>query len=520
VPLWGSAGVILPNMDPITIVLVVLLVGAAGVAGWLFLERGRLLAVAAEARGLAAAAEGEAQRVKGERDAERERMAGEALGLRQRIEESMGQITSLEVEATRLSEQVRSQGEMNEMELAKHRELFRERLAALEENKAALEGQVRERMAELNRKFEDTFKALATDALKSSQQDFFKLAQKTFEVEREKAQAEMDKRRVAVDELVKPIAETLRKTDEKLAEMERARTGAYAGLVEQVKGIAEANQLLRSETGRLVKALSKPEVRGRYGEIQLKRVAELAGMVAYCDFAEQHSQRNDAGQLLRPDMVVKLPNDRVIAVDAKTNTYAYLEAAEAGTPADVEACLERFAGHVADQAVALGKKKYWAEFEGSPEFVVMFMPGDEFLDAALARRPELLERAAEAGVIVASPSTLIGLLRAVAVGWREKKIEDQAKELFRLGRELHDRAATAFGYVDRLGKALDTAVGRYNDFVGSYQSRLEPTLKRFEEAGARSGKDLPEVAEVTVRARMVEKPEADEQRMLMERGGG
>lgn len=480
-------------MDPITIILALLLVGAAGLAAWLFVERGRLLAGAAEARATTAAAEGE-----------RARVAAEAAELRRRLDEAAGRVSSLEVEETRLREQARAEGELHRAELEKYEELYRTRLRALEQQREALEEQVRERMAELNKKFEDTFKALATDALKSSQQDFFKLAQKTFEVERERAQAELDKRRTAVDELVKPIAETLRKTDEKLAAMEKERTGAYAGLVEQVRGIAEANQLLRSETGRLVKALSKPEVRGRYGEIQLRRVAELAGMTGYCDFAEQHSQRDEDGRLLRPDMVVKLPNDRVIAVDAKTNTYAYLEAAEAATPAEAEQCLERFAGHVAEQAAALGKKRYWAEFEGSPEFVVMFMPGDQFLDAALARRPDLLERAAEAGVIVASPSTLIGLLRAVAVGWREKRLDDQAKELFKLGRELHERAATAFGYVERLGKAVEAVVGRYNDFVGSYQSRLEPTLRRFEEAGARSGKELPEVGVVTVRARVVE----------------
>lgn len=489
-------------MDAVSIVLGLLLLAVLGAAAWLFIDRGRLMAAAADARAKLAAAEADTARAREEHRAERRRLEDDAAGLRRRIDEQGGHITALEVEATRLTEQVRADGEKHALELAKHEELFRQRLAAIQEQRATLESQLRERMAELNRKFEDTFKALAGDALKSSQQDFFKLAQKTFEVEREKSAAELEKRRAAVDDLVKPIAETLKKTDEKLAALEKDRAATSATLTEQLRSAAEASQLLRAETGRLVKALSKPEVRGRYGEIQLRRVAELAGMVSYCDFTEQESQRDDEGRLLRPDMVVKLPNDRVIAVDAKTNTYAYLEAAEAPSPAEQEQCLERFAQHVADQVVSLGKKKYWAEFEGSPEFVVMFVPGDQFLDAALARRPDLLERAAESGVIVASPSTLIGLLRAVAVGWREKKIEDQAKELFRLGRELHERAAVAFGYVEKLGRALEQAVGRYNDFVGSYQSRLEPTLKRFEEAGARSGKEMAEVAEISVRVRL------------------
>lgn len=474
---------------------------AAATAGWLFWERGRLLAAVAEEAARRAGAEAERLRL----EDERARMESEASEVRRRGEELTDRTTELEVAAARLREQLRAEGELHAAELEKREELYRGRVQALEEHKSALEGSFRERIAELNKKFEDTFRSLATEALKSSREDFFKLAQKTFEVERERSQAEMDKRRAAVDELVKPIAETLKKTDEKLAAIEKERTSAYAGLVEQVRGMADVGNQLRSETGRLVRALSKPEVRGRYGEIQLRRVAELAGMTGYCDFAEQESQRDEQGRLLRPDMVVKLPNDRVIAVDAKTNTYAYLEAAEAKTTEEQQACLERFAGHVAEQVVSLAKKKYWAEFDGSPEFVVMFMPGDQFLDAALARRQDLLERAAEVGVVIASPSTLIGLLRAVAVGWREKRIEDQARELFKLGKELHERAATAMSYMGRLGAALEQAVTRYNEFVGSYQSRLEPTLKRFEEAGARSGKELGELPTVTVRPRTIER---------------
>ncbi|TVQ32577.1 MAG: DNA recombination protein RmuC [Phycisphaeraceae bacterium] len=354
----------------------------------------------------------------------------------------------------------------------------------------------------------DSFRSLAGEALQSSNEQFLALAKKTFEAERERSQAEIDKRRDAVDQLVKPIAETLKKTDEKLAALEKERGAAYAGLTEQVRAIAESNQYLRQETNKLVQALRKPQVRGRYGEIQLERVAEIAGMRSYCDFATQASSRDDDGRLLRPDMVVRLPNERVIAVDAKCNIEAYLDAIEAQTPEDADRHLDRFARHVADQAQALGKKEYWARFDGSAEFVVMFIPGDQFIDAALQRRGDLLELAAERGVIIASPSTLIGLLRAVHVGWREKSLSDSAQELFKLGRELHERAAVALDHADSLGKAIRATVERYNRFVGSVDSRLIPTLRKFEEGGAKSGRELSELPMVDVDVRAAEVPES------------
>ena len=245
----------------------------------------------------------------------------------------------------------------------------------------------------------------------------------------------------------------------------------------------------------------KPHVRGRYGEIQLRRVAELAGMVNECDFFEQSQTRGPDGTALRPDMVVKLPSNRVIVVDAKTNIQGYLDAMSAATPAEADGHLDRFARHVSEQATALARKKYWTQYDGSPEFVVMFIPGDQFVDAALQRQPELLERAAEQGVILASPATLIGLLRAVAVGYKEQALAKAAEELRELGKELHERVATAMGHAARLGKSLNSAVDSFNDFVGSYERRVEPHLRRFEDAGVKSAKDLPEVGEVVVRAR-------------------
>jgi DNA recombination protein RmuC len=222
-------------------------------------------------------------------------------------------------------------------------------------------------------------------------------------------------------------------------------------------------------------------------------------MTSYCDFTEQTSSRDDEGSLLRPDMVVNLPNNRRIVVDAKTNTYAYVEAVNAQTDEERQHHLDRFAKHVAAQAKKLGEKRYWDAIEGaSPEFVVMFIPGDHFIDAALQRQPDLLDIAATQNVILASPATLIGLLKAVAVGWREHGMKEQYSELFALGKELHERAAVAFAHVEDLGRALERATRKYNDAIGSIQSRLTPTLKRFVDAGAKSAKDLPELSEVRV----------------------
>lgn len=210
---------------------------------------------------------------------------------------------------------------------------------------------------------------------------------------------------------------------------------------------------------------------------------------------------DSAGNALKPDMIVRLPSDRVVVVDAKTNIKAYLEAHEAADPAAAEAHMDRFARHVGEQATALARKKYWTQYEGSPEFVVMFIPGDQFIDAALSRQPEILENAARQNVILASPSTLIGLLRAVHVGYKEQKIAAAAEELRRLGIEFHERAAVAFEHVAKLGDAIGKTVDIYNKFVGSYQTRLEPTLRKFEEEGAKSGKELPGIGQVEVRVR-------------------
>jgi len=330
------------------------------------------------------------------------------------------------------------------------------------------------------------FQAVAGDVLRNSNAEFLRLAKETLAARETGALAEMDKRRVAFDQVVGSIQRAVERTHEELRRAEKDN----AGLREQVVRMTTSSRELRRETGRLTQALRQPNVRGRYGEIQLQRVVELAGMTSYCDFTPQEALRAEGGQLQKPDLVVRLPNGRVVAVDAKTSFDAYMDAIAAEDPDERASHLDRHAQNFAEQVKKLSEKRYWANFEDSPELVVMFVPGDQLVDAALERRPELLEVAAERNVVLASPSTLIGLLRAVQVGWREKNLTDSAEELFQLGRTLHRRAATVLDHATQLGADLDGARRSYNAFVGSVQGRLLPTLRRFEERDARSSRQL------------------------------
>ena len=363
------------------------------------------------------------------------------------------------------------------LRLQRHRDVLRLERDALAERSAARE---RDQAG-----LRETFEALSARALKSSNEEFLRLANETLKAREGKAIAEMDKRRAAIDGLVGPIREALERTHEKIGRVEKSHVGMKAHIDQMV----QANQELRAETGRLTQALRKPNVRGRYGEIQLERVVELAGMRRWCDFTPQENLRDDDKRLLKPDCVVRLPNSRVIAIDAKTSFDAYLDAVDTEDEAARDALLDRYAQNVFEQVQKLARKEYWAQFE-SLEMVVMFVPGDQLVDAALERRPELVEVAADQNVVIASPSTLIGLLRAVHVGWREKELSDNAEELFRLGRELHERAAIVLEHAAKVGDSLDNARKRYNEFVGSVDSRLVPTLRKFEEHGARSARSL------------------------------
>lgn len=286
----------------------------------------------------------------------------------------------------------------------------------------------------------------------------------------------------AVEGLVKPIQEALTRTSTRLEGLERERAEQFGKLHGELRTMQESERQLRLETSRLVGALKAPKVRGQYGEVQLQRVVELAGMRSYCDFATQESVRDEHGKLKRPDLVVKLPNDREIAIDAKTNIGAYLEAMEAGSQDAAEERLVKFADDVRNQVQQLARKQYWSQYEHSPEFVVMFVPGDQFVDAALARRPDLLDHAAQQGVILASPSTLIGLLRAVQLGWRQRVFDEQAREIMKDIRELNKRVGVVWRHLGELGDAVEKTADRYNAVVKSIESRMLPQLRRFEQA--------------------------------------
>ncbi|MEO1585119.1 MAG: DNA recombination protein RmuC [Planctomycetota bacterium] len=443
-------------MEIAIVVVGLLALGLAGVCVWLGLRLGRAGGEAAAAR-----AEAEAARDSGREAADR---------LREELDRERADRDASGRRVLELSEQ-----------LAEARSKVSEVTDRLGERDA------------VEARFREAFAGLTAEALKSGREEFLAQARPVFEAATK-----------AQDERLRPIDEVLKATREKLESIEKSRAEAFAALNERVDLVTQAGRGLREETNKLTRALSRPEVRGQYGEIQLRRVAELAGMTSYCDFTEQTSERNEDGELLRPDMVVQLPNERVIAVDAKTNTYAYLEAVNAEDPAEQERHMERFAKHVHEQAKKLSDKRYWSLWDGSPEFVVMFVPGDHFIDAALARKPELIAQAAEWNVILASPSTLIGLLRAVAVGWREHRLAEEAGELFALGKELHERAAVAFEHAGKLGKTLGQTVGHYNGLVGSIDSRLVPTLRKFEDVGAKSSKTLEEMKPVERQAKLLE----------------
>lgn len=475
-------------MDSLHIVLLIGAIGGCAAAVALALARMRWALEAAGARAALEASEARAGRAESE--------LGEARRL---VADLSERGRAQEVARARLEEELEGARVQHRAELDQAREVYHAQLRALEQRERDLE----QRLGEYRKDAADTFRSLASEALKHSSTSFLELAKQAFAVEQARAKGELDQSRQSVQQLVAPIGETLKKTEARLEQMEKQRLESFATLTSHVRAVSEAAGMLGQRTEKLREALSKPQVRGRYGEIQLQRVVEVAGMKSYCDFTTQESVRDNDGRAQRPDMTVKLPNDRVIVIDAKANIGAYIEAMEADSPEASEACLQRFAGHVADQVSKLAAKVYWDQFDQTPEFVIMFVPGDQFIDAALQRRPELFELAAQKRVILASPSTLIGLLRAVELGWKEQRLAEEAVELRRLGCELHERASVAFGHLSELGRAIQVTARKYNDFVGSYESRLEPTLRKFEDSGVKSGKDLPEVLRVELPVRLL-----------------
>ena len=347
---------------------------------------------------------------------------------------------------------------------------------------------------------QNAFKALAADALKSNNSSFLQIAQETLKRFQSEAKGDLDARQKAVADLVAPVRESLSKVDAQIQQMEIARGGAYSDLKAQVQSLISTQKELQSETGNLVRALRTPNVRGRWGEIQLRRVVEIAGMLPYCDFAEQETINTDAGRF-RPDLVVKLPGGKNVVVDAKTPLDAFLGTFESTDEEVRRKSLLNHARQVRDHMETLSSKKYWEQFEATPEFVVMFLPGETFFSAALEQDPGLIEQGVLQRVIPASPTTLIALLKAVAYGWNQDKLARNAQQISNLGKELHERLRKLAVHITGVGTNLDRAVEAYNQAVGSLENRVLVSARKFAELGASVAEDIPELEPIETTAR-------------------
>lgn len=380
-----------------------------------------------------------------------------------------------------------------------------ERAAALdrEESRARDESRLRE-----------LFGNLSAEALARNSTALVELAEARLGAARTAADGALGQRQQAIEAMVAPLRDSLAQVQQQLNEVERTRVGSYSALMEQVRGMQQTSELLRTETEQLVTALRAPQVRGRWGELQLERVVEAAGMSEHIDYVTQASVSSDDGTV-RPDLVVRLVGGKNVVVDSKVAFSGYLEAMEAKDESRRAARLKAHARHLRDHIDSLASKAYWERFSPAPEFVVCFVPADAFLDAALREEPGLLEHAFDRNVVIATPSTLVALLRTIAYTWRQEALAENAAEVHRLGRELYQRLSTVGGHIDKLGRSLSGAVGAYNSAVSSLESRVLVTARKMADLKVVDPRDaLESPAQITATARAAQAPELVDQRVV------
>jgi DNA recombination protein RmuC len=387
------------------------------------------------------------------------------------------QIPTLEAELTRTRQQTADMF----CEITELKQRITERETRMEELQKSSMEKIN-LLENMKSQWTDTYKALSAHALEKNNQSFMELADVTFSKYMESAKKDFEQSNEAVKNVVLPVREALNKYDEQMRSMEREREKAYGGLSQQVVSLLNAQSELQKETGKLVKAMRVPHVRGRWGEITLRRAAELSGMVKHCDFFEQPSTVSDTS-LIRPDMMVCLPGDRKIIIDAKVPILAYLDALEADTDEKRDKLLMDHAGHLQNHMRQLAQKSYWYQFDPTPEFVVMFIPGENFFSAALAQNPDLIEFGVQRGVIPATPTTLITLLKTISFAWRQAITAENTKIISAMGKELYERLNTLAKHVNRLGRDIDRCAQTYNQVLGSFEKRVFSSARKFSDLG-------------------------------------